>query len=83
MWSVVISNLEFLDTGLAGLEPVYSVSGISDWTGLAYRSIPATDDVTWDAAVMGRNKSGYRLPMTGDYTSSAAGLGKARSDSLR
>jgi formylglycine-generating enzyme required for sulfatase activity len=46
-----------------GKEPVYNVSGISDWAALAYGSIPnGTADSTWDAATVNAGADGYRLP---------------------
>ncbi|GHV96065.1 hypothetical protein AGMMS50293_23850 [Spirochaetia bacterium] len=52
---------------LAGLDPVYSVSGITDWAGLNYSSIFTSNDIDWDAAVMDRSKSGYRLPTEAEW----------------
>jgi formylglycine-generating enzyme required for sulfatase activity len=58
---------------LAGKTPVYSVSGISDWAGLAYSAIPASDDATWNAAAMNVSANGYRLPTEMEWMWAAMG----------
>jgi formylglycine-generating enzyme required for sulfatase activity len=50
-----------------GLTPAYSVSGISDWAGLAYTSIPTGHNSTWDAAACDWNATGYRLPTEAEW----------------
>ncbi|MDR2095918.1 MAG: SUMF1/EgtB/PvdO family nonheme iron enzyme [Treponema sp.] len=57
----------------AGKEPVYSVSGVSDWAALAYSSIPTSDDSTWDAATWDKSTNGYRLPTEMEWMWAAMG----------
>jgi formylglycine-generating enzyme required for sulfatase activity len=59
-----------------GKEPVYSVSGMSDWENLAYGSIPASDDTTWNAASQDLSKNGYRLPTEAEWMWAAMGADK-------
>jgi formylglycine-generating enzyme required for sulfatase activity len=54
-------------------DPVYSVSGITDWEGLTYGSIPTASDATWDAATMDTTKNGYRLPTEMEWMWAAMG----------
>jgi formylglycine-generating enzyme required for sulfatase activity len=68
-----------------GKEPVYSVSGVSDWVGLAYGSIPTTwypghpgepgdwDWDAWSAAAWDKTKNGYRLPTEMEWMWAAMG----------
>jgi formylglycine-generating enzyme required for sulfatase activity len=56
-----------------GKEAVYSVSGISDWAGLAYSAIPTGNDTVWNAAVMDIGKNGYRLPTEMEWMWAAMG----------
>jgi formylglycine-generating enzyme required for sulfatase activity len=58
---------------LDGLTVVYSVSGISDWTGLAYGLIPTTDDADWNAAAINGSATGYRLPTEMEWMWAAMG----------
>jgi hypothetical protein len=60
----------------AGKEPVYSVSGITDWADLVYSAIPTSDDATWDAAIMDMSKNGYRLPTEMEWMWAAMGADK-------
>ncbi|GHU64460.1 hypothetical protein FACS189447_01300 [Spirochaetia bacterium] len=52
---------------MAGLEPVYSVSSVTDWAKLAYNSIPTGDNADWNKVTQDLNKSGYRLPTEAEW----------------
>jgi formylglycine-generating enzyme required for sulfatase activity len=67
---------------LDGKEPVYSVSGISDWAGLAYGAIPTDSNAAWTAAVMDTGKSGYRLPTEMEWVWAAIGADTANPGQL-
>ncbi len=56
-----------------GLEPVYGVSGITDWAGLAYSSVPITDNADWNAATAAWSNNGYRLPTEMEWMWAAMG----------
>jgi formylglycine-generating enzyme required for sulfatase activity len=56
-----------------GKEPVYAVSGVSDWAALLYGAIPTTDDADWNAAAMDTGKNGYRLPTEMEWMWAAMG----------
>ena len=62
-----------------GLTPVYSVSTVSNWSNLAFSSIPTVDDTNWDAATITTSANGYRLPTEMQYMWAAMG---GMSDSL-
>ncbi len=64
---------------LEGLTPVYSVSSVSNWSTLAYSSIPTADDTNWDGATVSSTANGYRLPTEMQYMWAAMG---GMSDSL-
>ena len=48
-----------------GLTPCYSVSGVTDWTNLAYSSIPS--NTNWDEATCNFEADGYRLPTEAEW----------------
>jgi formylglycine-generating enzyme required for sulfatase activity len=58
---------------LDGKDPVYSVSGITDWAGLAYTDIPTVSNTTWNAATMNMSADGYRLPTEMEWMWAAMG----------
>jgi formylglycine-generating enzyme required for sulfatase activity len=59
---------------LDGKDPVYSVTGVSDWSTVA---IPTADDADWDAAAQDYSKSGYRLPAYLEWMWAAMGADKS------
>lgn len=56
-----------------GKDPVYTVSGISNWVNLAFSSIPTDSDTDWDAATQELDKNGYRLPTEMEWMWAAMG----------
>jgi formylglycine-generating enzyme required for sulfatase activity len=63
-----------------GKDPVYSVSGVSDWADLVYSDIQEDSDIpgdtpnsNWDAADMDITKNGYRLPTEMEWMWAAMG----------
>jgi formylglycine-generating enzyme required for sulfatase activity len=61
---------------LDGKEPVYSVSGISNWASVAYSSIPTSSNSTWNAVTQDLTKNGYRLPTEMEWKWAAMGADK-------
>jgi uncharacterized repeat protein (TIGR02543 family) len=59
-----------------GKDPVYSVSGITDWTNLAYSSIPISGNSTWNRVTQDLSKNGYRLPTEMEWMWAAMGADK-------
>jgi formylglycine-generating enzyme required for sulfatase activity len=57
-------------------QPVYTVSGITDWSTFAYSSIPTSSNATWDAATQDLSKNGYRLPTEMEWMWAAMGADK-------
>ncbi len=57
----------------AGLTPVYSVTGVSDWAALAFASIPTASNDDWDDVVADWDATGYRLPTEMEWMWAAMG----------
>lgn len=47
---------------IEGLEPCYSVNGVSDWSIITFSDIPQEDNKNWNNARCDFHKNGYRLP---------------------
>lgn len=56
-----------------GLNPVYTVSTVSDWLALSFDSIPKTTDTAWDAVSADWTANGYRLPTEMEWMWAAMG----------
>jgi len=54
---------------LAGLTPVYTVSGISNTDAEAWKhsEVPTTDNSTWNAVIMSPTANGFRLPTEAEW----------------
>jgi formylglycine-generating enzyme required for sulfatase activity len=50
-----------------GLDPCYTVTGITNWEKLEYSSIPTKSDATWSAATYDTTKNGYSLPTEAEW----------------
>ena len=49
------------------LTPCYSVSGVTDWENLAYKSIPAFSNSIWNELTYDKEADGYRLPTEAEW----------------
>ncbi|HUH43752.1 MAG TPA: SUMF1/EgtB/PvdO family nonheme iron enzyme [Treponemataceae bacterium] len=56
-----------------GLEPVYTVSVVSNWANLDFSSIPTSSNANWDAAECNWKANGYRLPTEMEWMWAAMG----------
>jgi formylglycine-generating enzyme required for sulfatase activity len=56
-----------------GKEPVYSVSGVSNWATLTFGEIPTLNTPEWNSATWDKSKNGYRLPTEMEWMWAAMG----------
>jgi formylglycine-generating enzyme required for sulfatase activity len=56
-----------------GLEPVYAVSGITDWSGVGLSQIPVVNNAAWNAVTWDETRNGFRMPTEMEYLWAAMG----------
>jgi formylglycine-generating enzyme required for sulfatase activity len=65
---------------LCGLDPVYSIWGIGDWTDILLADIPLRQNSLWDAVTWDNTKNGFRLPTEMEWKWAAMGADKGGPD---
>jgi formylglycine-generating enzyme required for sulfatase activity len=63
-----------------GLEPVYTVSGVSNWANLAFGDIPIDENANWNAATCDWEANGYRLPTEMEWMWAAMGANEKETE---
>ncbi len=71
-WAAAIAYCNKLSV-LHGLNPYYTVTGISDWDEFDYTTIPTTEAAIkqtgwWNSTTANTNADGYRLPTKDEWT---------------